>query len=429
MIDRIQLTLKGGDGGNGVVSFRREKYIPRGGPDGGDGGNGGNVVIVASRSHRHLQELGRRRMYKAPRGQHGQGSDKSGRRGEDLILKVPVGTQVTAVGEDGEEKLIADLTEEGQSVVAARSGIGGWGNARFATSTHRAPRIAQSGQKGQEVTVRLDLKLLADVGLAGLPNAGKSTLLTAMSAARPRIGAYPFTTLEPHLGVVDVGWERFVAADIPGLIEGAHEGAGLGLEFLRHVERTRLLVHLLDGSREDPWADMETVNRELSEYGQGLHERPQMVVVNKIDIPEVAAARDEIESEFRARGLEPLFISAASGEGVESLVKAMATSLHEMDEVERARLADAPEVVVPVLRPAERKGDVKVRHEGKAYRIEGDRAVAFAEMMPLHTEEGRAELWRRFVRWGVVSALKRAGAKRGDRVRLGQVDLEMELID
>jgi GTP-binding protein len=325
---------------------------------------------------------------------------------------------------DGREERIADLTVEGASVVAARGGIGGWGNARFSTSVHRAPRIAQSGQKGQEVTVRLDLKLLADVGLAGLPNAGKSTLLGAMSAARPRIGAYPFTTLEPNLGVVDAGWQRFVAADIPGLIEGAHEGAGLGLDFLRHVERTRLLVHLLDGGVEDPIGDMETVNRELKEYGHGLHERPQLVVINKIDIPEVAAKRDEIAEAFKARGIEPLFISAASGDGVVELVKLLAQRLHELDE-EMAAEAPPEEIQAPVVRYANRPGSVSIKREDGGFRIEGERAVAFAEMMPLDSEEGRAEVWRRFVRWGVMGALKRAGARRGDRIRLGTVELEM----
>jgi len=424
VLDRLQLTLKGGDGGNGIVSFRREKYVPRGGPDGGDGGDGADVVIKASRSVRNLKELGRRRIYRAERGAHGQGSDKAGRGGENLELAVPVGTQITVIHPDGREERIADLTYEGATVVAARGGIGGWGNARFSTSVHRAPRIAQSGQKGQEVTVRLDLKLLADVGLAGLPNAGKSTLLGAMSAARPRIGAYPFTTLEPNLGVVDVGWQRFVAADIPGLIEGAHEGAGLGLDFLRHVERTRLLVHLLDGGAEDQIGDMETVNRELKEYGHGLHERPQLVVINKIDISEVAAKRDEIAEAFKARGIEPLFISAASGEGVEELVKFLAQRLHELDE-EMAAETPPEEIQAPVVRYANRPGSVSIKREDGGFRIEGERAVAFAEMMPLDSEEGRAEVWRRFVRWGVMGALRRAGARRGDRIRLGTVELEM----
>ncbi len=428
MIDRVELTLKGGDGGNGIVSFRREKFVPRGGPDGGDGGDGADVVITASRSVRTLKELGRRRIYRADRGAHGQGSDKAGRGGKKLELKVPVGTLITIIGDDGEEEPLGDLTSEGRSVIAAGGGMGGWGNARFATSVHRAPRIAQRGQLGQERRVRLDLKLLADVGLVGLPNAGKSTLLAAMSAARPRVGAYPFTTLEPSLGVVDVGWQRFVVADIPGLIEGAHEGAGLGLDFLRHVERTRLLVHLIDGGNPDPWADMLAINRELSEYGQGLQGRQQIVAINKIDVVEVAERRGELETLFHRGEIEPVFISAAGGEGVEGLVKELAHRLKEMNEAEEALNAAKAEEEPPppVVRPAGRPGSVTIERKDRAYHVAGERAVAFAEMMPLETEEGRAELWRRFGRWGVVGALKRAGAKRGDRIVLGSVELEME---
>ncbi|MCH7485158.1 MAG: GTPase ObgE [Chloroflexi bacterium] len=428
MIDRVELTLKGGDGGNGVVSFRREKFVPRGGPDGGDGGDGADVIIIASRSVRTLKELGRRRIYRADNGKHGMGSDKAGRAGKALELKVPVGTQITIIGEDEAEEPLGDLTGEGRSVVAARGGMGGWGNARFTTSVHRAPRIAQRGQEGQERLVRLDLKLLADVGLVGLPNAGKSTLLAAMSAARPRVGAYPFTTLEASLGVVDVGWQRFVAADIPGLIEGAHEGAGLGLDFLRHIERTRLLVHLIDGGNPDPWADMQAINRELSEYGQGLEGRQQIIAINKVDIVEVAERRDELEALFRKGEIEPVFISAASGEGVEGLASSLASRLEEMDEAEAALNAAEveQEAPLPVVRPAGRPGSVVIHREDRSYRVEGERAVAFAEMMPLETDEGRAEFWRRFGRWGVTGALKRAGAKRGDRIVLGCVELELE---
>ncbi len=429
MIDRVELTLKAGDGGNGIVSFRREKFVPRGGPDGGDGGVGASVIIVASRSVRTLKELGRRRIYRADSGRHGQGSDKAGRAGKDLELKVPVGTQITIIGEDGAEELLVDLASEGRRVVAARGGRGGWGNARFATSVHRTPRIAQRGQEGQERRVRLDLKLLADVGLVGLPNAGKSTLLAAMSAARPRVGAYPFTTLEASLGVVDVGWQRFVAADIPGLIEGAHEGAGLGLDFLRHIERTRLLVHLIDGGNPEPWADMQAINRELSEYGQGLEGRQQIVAVNKIDIVEVAERRGELDALFRQHEIEPVFISAAGGEGVEGLVRELASRLKEMDEAEavlNAAEAEEEASAAPVVRPAGRPGSVTIQRKGAAYHIEGDRAVAFAEMMPLEIDEGRAELWRRFGRWGITGALKRAGARQGNRIVLGRVELEME---
>lgn len=421
MIDRIEIAVRGGDGGSGAVSFCREKYVPRGGPDGGDGGKGGDVVFEASLSVRNLKELGRRRIYRALPGGKGQTSDKHGRNAEDLVLKVPAGTQLTRILEGGLEETAGDLTVAGARLVVAKGGAGGWGNARFATSTHQAPRIAQKGQTGEEMRLRLDLKLLADVGIVGLPNAGKSTLLTQISAARPKIGAYPFTTLEPNLGVADVGWDRFVVADIPGLIEGAHEGAGLGLDFLRHVERTRLMLHLLDGSSEDPWRDMDTVNAELREYGHGMAERPQLVVINKTDIVEVAEQIAEYEQGFRARGLEPRFMSAASGEGVPEVMEEIATRLAASREEEDIAPHPAP---LPVLRPKQR--GVRIHHENGAYRVVGEREEAFAEMMPMDTEEGRAELWRRFKRWGVTGALRRAGARQGDRIRLGRVELEME---
>jgi GTP-binding protein len=418
VIDRVEIATNAGAGGNGVVSFRREKFVPRGGPDGGDGGRGGDVILQAGRSVRTLKELGRRRIYRAERGQHGQGAGKHGRSGNKLVLRVPIGTQVSVV-EDGRTREIADLLEDGQTIVVARGGRGGWGNKRFATATNRAPRIAQRGEKGEEVRLRLDLKLLADVGIVGLPNAGKSTLLAAMSAARPKVAAYPFTTLEPVRGTVDAGWQRFVVADIPGLIEGAHEGTGLGLDFLRHIERTRLILHLLDGSSGDPLRDYDTVNRELREYAHGLAERQQLLAVNKIDIPEVRQAIDEIRGGFQRRGLEPLFISAATREGVGELVKQMAQAL-----TEGADAASAGEVQPAPLTPRPRRPVVTVTREDGAFRVEGERVVSFAGMMPLDQEEARAELWRRFGRWGVTSALRRAGAAPGDRVRVGETELE-----
>ncbi len=420
MIDRIEIVIRAGDGGNGMMGFRREKFVPRGGPDGGDGGDGGDVVFFGDRSIRTLKELGKRRIYRAERGQHGSGSRKHGRRGEALVIGVPVGTALAEVSVDGEVVEIADVVAPGQRFVAAKGGRGGWGNTRFATSTNRAPHFAQKGGRGQEMRLRLDLKLLADVGIVGLPNAGKSTLLRAMSAARPKVADYPFTTLEPSLGVVENGWERFVVADIPGLIEGAHEGAGLGLDFLRHIERTRLLVHIVDGSGEDPLRDFDLVNEELKSYGNGLEERKQIVVVNKLDIPEVASRRADLAEMFVGRGLEPLFISAAVGTGVDEVIALMAAAVAEPVE------DLAPEVEAPVtLRPQE-AAVVRVQREDGAFRVEGERVVSFAEMMPVEDEDARAELWRRLQRWGVTSALRRAGAKRGALVRLGGVEVEWD---
>jgi GTP-binding protein len=419
MIDRVAIKVAGGAGGGGAVSFRREKFVPRGGPDGGDGGDGGSVVLVADRSVRTLKELGRRRIYRAETGRPGEGGKRHGRRGDSLILRVPCGTVVSVVGEDGVTSLIGELVEEDTSLVVAHGGGGGWGNARFATSVRRAPRIAQRGGRGEEVRLVLDLKLLADVGIVGLPNAGKSTLLRAISRARPRVADYPFTTLEPVLGVVECGWGTFVAADVPGLIEGAHTGAGLGLEFLRHIERTRVLLYLLDGGSENPLRDLMTVENEVSKYGKGVSARPRLVAVNKIDKAEVQERLPDLRQHFAEAGVEVLPISAAGREGLDDLVQRLATMLGAEDE--RAVESELP--AVPVRQPA---GSVQVLREDGAYRVEGDRAVAFAEMMPVETEEGRAELWRRFRRWGVSGALRRAGARPGDRVRLGDVELELE---
>lgn len=425
MIDRVEFVVHGGDGGNGCVSFRREKWVPMGGPDGGDGGDGGSVIFETSRRVRTLQELGRRRIYRAERGQHGHGSDKHGRRGESLVLKVPMGTVVSVVpgddeGDVGEAVKTWDLVGEGEQVIIAKGGGGGWGNARFATSVRRAPRFAQRGGTGDVVRVVLDLKLLADVGIAGLPNAGKSTLLRAISAARPKVADYPFTTLEANLGVVERDWKQFVVADIPGLIEGAHEGAGLGLDFLRHIERTRTILHLVSGASDNPLEDMAVVNDELREYGHGLESRIQIVAINKIDIPEVRERIPELEFDFRSAGLEPYFISGASGEGVEELLTILA---QHVAEAEPESIESPTEPVV--LRPQEPEGRVRVVREEEAFRVHGERAVAFAEMMPTEDDDALAEVWNKFTRWGIAAALKRAGAKRGDAVLLGEARLEM----
>src|SRR5213594_3055374 len=283
-IDRVKIRVKGGHGGNGVTAFRREKFVPRGGPSGGDGGRGGNVWLVADPSLNTLLHLRYNPEHIAGRGMHGEGSNRSGREGADAIVRVPVGTQIfDALTGD----LIQDLAEDGARRLVARGGRGGFGNAHFATSTNRAPRYHQEGSEGERYELQLELKLLADVGLVGFPNAGKSTLISTISAAKPKIADYPFTTLEPHLGVVDLGdFRTFVVADIPGLIEGAHEGHGLGDRFLRHIERTKLLLHLVDvssASGRDPVSDYKTVDRELAAYNPDLARRPQIVVATKID--------------------------------------------------------------------------------------------------------------------------------------------------
>ena len=330
-IDRAKIHVQGGDGGNGVTAFRREKFVPRGGPSGGDGGRGGDVILVADASLNTLLHLRYNPQHVATRGSHGEGSNRSGREGEDLIVRVPVGTQIfdATTGE-----LLHDLNHDADRWQAARGGRGGFGNAHFTSSTNRAPRYHQSGSRGEERELQLELKLLADVGLVGFPNAGKSTFISTVSAARPKIADYPFTTLEPHLGVVDLGdFRTFVIADIPGLIEGAHTGAGLGDRFLRHIERTKLLLHLVDvssASGREAVSDYETVNRELASYNQDLATRPQFVVATKIDALDEPERLESLK-QSALKDEKPFFaISSATGEGVRELVNAMAAKLEEL---------------------------------------------------------------------------------------------------
>jgi len=343
-----------------------------------------------------------------------------GRRGKDLVIRVPVGTEVRWKKENGDLSLVGDLTEAGQTLLVARGGLGGWGNARFATSTNQAPRIAQRGQKGQELRLVLDLKLLSDVGVLGVPNAGKSTLLAAISAAQPKIASYPFTTVEPVLGVVEMGYKAFVVAEIPGLIEGAHRGTGLGHDFLRHAERARMFVHLLDGTRPDPLQDMDVINGELAQFREDLAAKPQIVALNKIDLPDVAHRTGELRQLLTARQIEPFFVSAATREGVQPLLDRMAQELSTL--LEEAE----PPSPLPVLRPRPLSGRFSVSVCNAVYSVSGERLEAFAEMMPLDQDEGRAEFWRRLTRWGVVAALRRAGIEPGAKVRVGQVEVEWE---
>ena len=327
-IDEARIYVKAGDGGRGCVSFRREKYVPRGGPNGGDGGKGGDVVVAASASHRTLLDLKFQQHHVARHGGHGEGSDRTGRSSEDVVIPVPVGTVVT---DDATGEVLADLAEDGRRCVVAKGGRGGKGNAFFATATNRAPRYAQPGEQGQERWIRLELKLLADVGVIGFPNAGNSTLVSRVSAAKPKIADYPFTTLVPNLGVVRYkNFGSFVIADIPGLIEGAHRGVGLGTRFLRHVERTAVLIHLLDISGEaavSGWHNFETINRELALYDPALAEKPQVVAIGKADLPETRErAKKEIDF-FRRKKIEVFLISAVTGEGIDALTAAVVKKL------------------------------------------------------------------------------------------------------
>ena len=329
-IDETIITVESGHGGSGCVSFRREKFIPHGGPDGGDGGKGGDVILHSTNRKRTFYHFRFKRQFKAKNGAGGQGKQKTGKKGEDIVIEVPPGTVVTDF-ETGE--VIKDFTKADESFVAAKGGRGGQGNTRFKSSTHRTPRMAQPGEPGESLTLKLELKLLADVGIIGLPNAGKSTLIHAISSAKPKIGNYPFTTLSPNLGVVQTDWgEPFVVADIPGLIEGAHDGAGLGTRFLRHIERTRILIHLIDSSEideTDPLKSFRTINNELKLHNQKLMEKPQIIVLNKLDLP----GSEELAESFEALmpGKIVLRISALSGKGTDILLSKIVQVMDQLD--------------------------------------------------------------------------------------------------
>jgi len=333
LLDEAKVFVKSGDGGNGCMSFRREKYIEFGGPDGGDGGRGGDVVVECVNNLNTLIDFRYRQHIKAGRGQHGMGKNRTGAKGKEALIKVPVGTQIL---DEDRESLLADLTEDGQRVVIARGGDGGHGNARFKSSTNRAPRRADDGHPGEERWLWLRLKLIADAGLVGLPNAGKSTLLAAVTRAHPKIGAYPFTTLHPNLGVVTLGHEEFVIADIPGLIEGANEGAGLGTRFLGHVERCGVLLHLIDGTEDDVAAAYRTVRQEIELYGAGLSDKPERVALNKCD----ALTADEIEAKrtvlIEVAGAEVFSISGIAGNGLDAVMGELLRTIQATRDQEAA---------------------------------------------------------------------------------------------
>ncbi len=414
-LDRARITVKGGNGGKGVISFRREAHVPRGGPDGGDGGRGGDLVLRADAQLASLGDFSFKKEFAATDGSTGEGSNKSGKAGRDKIVRVPAGTTVRDI-KTGEE--VADLVTDGAEIVAARGGKGGRGNARFVTSTRRAPRIAMAGQAGEERELELELRLIADVGLAGLPNAGKSSLLAALTRARPKIAAYPFTTLTPNLGVARLDERELVIADIPGLIEGASTGAGLGEEFLRHIERTRVVVQVVDASRDDPLADIATIDTELAAYGRGLRDRPEIVALNKIDLAE---ARDKVPAlveALAAQGREAMALSAATGEGVDRLAKRLFTLTPPREKMDAEA---APERRIAFKGSAR---DVRVSKEGAAYRVKGDSIERLATGIDWDSGEASAYFHRMLQRNGVERQLRALGVKGGDTVKIGKLDLE-----
>lgn len=440
-IDKVRIHVKGGNGGAGCMSFRREAHVPKGGPDGGDGGHGGNVVVEADASLSSLIEYRFKHHFKADRGTHGKGSRMHGATGEDLVLKVPVGTVVHEYFEDDKEvgELIADLTHDGERVTVAEGGMGGRGNIHFVTPTRRAPAFAELGEPSQERWIELEMKLMADAALVGMPSAGKSSLIAKMSAARPKIADYPFTTLVPNLGVARSGDYSFVVADIPGLIEGAHEGRGLGHEFLRHIERTALIVHVVDltGDYEgrDPLEDYDIINRELALYADDLAARPRIVVANKMDVPGVEEVADRLAERVRADSVaaaggdefapspvDPKLyrISALTGEGVDGLKAAIAAKVHELREALREQAqADVQYEHVWEHKREERDKKFKVVPlGGGVFRVEGPQVERMVVQTDWENEEAIAFLQHRLKRLGVEKALERAGAVDGDEIRI-----------
>jgi len=418
MFDRIEVAVKAGDGGDGAISFRREKFVPLGGPDGGDGGAGGDIVVRADLGVTDLRVFKQKGFYRAAKGGNGLGQKKHGKRGKNLVLTVPVGTVVLSKGQMVGDTLIADLEELGQQAVIARGGKGGIGNPHFASSTNQAPHIAQQGEAGEKASVILELRLIADVGIIGYPNVGKSTLLTAASAAKPKIASYPFTTREPILGVVEVNQRSFILAEIPGLIDGAHLGRGLGRDFLRHVVRTKMLIHLIDGGSASPVEDMIRVNGELSSFDSSLAGKPQLVVINKIDLPQVQVRLAEIKAAFSSVGTTVLFISAAAKEGVSEL---MAETMRLLQSI-GAQVGVG--ISQKVFRPQPQGSGASVHKEGDTFVVvapELERIVAGAGGS---SHELHRQLKRQFTRMGVSRALEKAGVKPGDKVRCGYLEWE-----
>lgn len=414
-IDHAKIFVKGGDGGNGCVAFRREKYVPLGGPAGGDGGRGGNVIFIADEGMSTLMDFQYRKHFKANRGQHGLGKNQHGARGDDLVVRVPVGTVVI---DDDSGETIADLTADGQEAVIARGGRGGRGNARFATAIHKAPSMAENGEPGEERWIRLELKLLADVGLVGFPNAGKSTLISRVSAARPKIADYPFTTLVPQLGVVLTRDKHsYVIADIPGLIEGAHAGAGLGHEFLRHIERNRVLLFVLDAAQVDGRSvheDYRVLRSELEAYRPELLNRPYLIVANKMDLPE---AQENFKRLQELHGDKVIGISAVTGQGLSELIEKtyeMLLSIPVTEHVGESRVMRKFQEEVPFV----------IEVIDGIYRVSGKRIENLVSMTNFDQEESLQRFQRTTERMGLDQALRAKGIRPGDTVRIKDMEFE-----
>jgi len=423
MIDNTIIRIKSGNGGDGAISGRREKFVPRGGPDGGDGGTGGNIVIRGDRNKNTLLSFRYKKVFVAGNGTNGSSANKHGKDGKDVILEVPVGTLISTT--NGSE--IADITTHDQKIVIAKGGRGGVGNSKFKSSTSQYPVLAESGDVGEEKEVVLQLKLLADVGIIGAPNAGKSSLISILTSARPKIGSYPFTTLEPVLGVSEHRGEEVVFVDIPGLIEGAHEGVGLGHEFLAHIERTKVLIHLVDASTENPVEVFKAINEELKKFDESLIKKQQVVVLNKVDTDEV---RNMSKVKLRQIGEETgsvYFISAVTGEGLEAMqdevLRVLSEETPSSDDVMEGILMDEK---IPVIRPEPEDPPVAIERDADVFIVHSRSVERVAKRIDYDDWLARMQLYRYMIRKGVVRALEGAGINSGDTVRVGDLEWEWD---
>ena len=424
MIDQVYINIKSGNGGNGAISGRHEKFVPRGGPDGGDGGDGGDVIFRGDTNINTLIGFRYKKIFKAENGSNGASAKKHGKNGKNIYIDVPIGTQIS----NENNEIIADITEHNQEEIIIFGGQGGYGNVKYTSSTNQFPVIAQNGEQGLEMDVKLELKVLADVGIIGAPNAGKSSLISFLTAAKPKIANYPFTTLEPVLGILDYRDVDMVIVDIPGLIEGAHEGIGLGHDFLRHIERCKVLIHLVDASEENPKKVFQNINTELELFSNEIKNKPQIIVLNKIDLDEVQVLQDDIVENMKSITNEIYFISAISGEGISEMMDKVIMTFEDFKltqsyEVDNTSISDEN---IPIFQPLPKRRGISVYIEEEVYVVDSPGVERIATRIDYEDWMARMQFYKHLKTTGVVKALEDAGIKSGDTVRIGEVEWDWD---
>ena len=424
MIDQVYINIKSGNGGNGAISGRHEKFVPRGGPDGGDGGDGGDVIFRGDTNINTLIGFRYKKIFKAENGSNGASAKKHGKNGKSVYIDVPVGTQIS----NENNEIIADITEHNQEEIIIFGGQGGYGNVKYTSSTNQFPVIAQNGEQGLEMNVKLELKVLADVGIIGAPNAGKSSLISFLTAAKPKIANYPFTTLEPVLGILDYRDADMVIVDIPGLIEGAHEGVGLGHDFLRHIERCKVLIHLVDASEENPKKVFQNINTELQLFSNEIKNKPQIIVFNKIDLDEVQVLQNDIVENMKSITSDIYFISAISGEGISEMMDQVIMTFEKFKLAQRYEVNDTniSDENIPILQPLPKRRGVSVYIEEEVYVVDSPGVERIATRIDYEDWMARMQFYKHLKTTGVVKALEDAGIKSGDTVRIGEVEWDWD---